>query len=92
MKKVITTGQLTLRKLNAGCGKLMRAIAPTYGAGGKTVLNAGYTGAPELLGKGASAAAAISLADVTENAGLSCCALPVKRRQTSPATAPSPQC
>ena len=69
MKKVITTGQLTLRKLNAGCGKLMRAIAPTYGAGGKTVLNAGYTGAPELLGKGASAAAAISLADVTENAG-----------------------
>ena len=50
MKKVITTGQLTLRKLNAGCGKLMRAIAPTYGAGGKTVLNAGYTGAPELLG------------------------------------------
>lgn len=56
MKKVITTGQLTLRKLNAGCGKLMRAIAPTYGAGGKTVLNAGYTGAPELLGKGASAA------------------------------------
>lgn len=69
MKKVITTCQLTLRKLNAGCGKLMRAIAPTYGAGGKTVLNAGYTGAPELLGKGASAAAAISLADVTENAG-----------------------
>lgn len=69
MKKVITTGQLTLRKLNDGCGKLMRAIAPTYGLGGRTVLNAGYTGAPELLGKGASAAAAISFADVTENAG-----------------------
>ena len=50
MKKMITTGQVTLRKLNDGCGKLMRAIAPTYGAGGKTVLNAGYTGAPELLG------------------------------------------
>ena len=47
----------------------MRAIAPTYGLGGRTVLNAGYTGAPELLGKGASAAAVISFADVTENAG-----------------------
>lgn len=69
MKKVITTGQLTLRKLNNGCSKLMHAIAPTYGSGGKTVLNAGYTGAPELLGKGVSAAAAISFADVTENAG-----------------------
>ena len=69
MKKVITTGQLTLRKLNDGCGKLMRAIAPTYGLGGRTVLSAGYTGAPELLGKGASAAAVISLADVVENAG-----------------------
>ena len=88
MKKVITTGQLTLRKLNAGCGKLMRAIAPTYGAGGKTVLNAGYTGAPELLGKGASAAAAISLADVTENAG----AILLRAAVFSPATAPSPQC
>ena len=69
MKKVITTGQVTLRKLNDGCGKLMRAIAPTYGLGGRTVLSAGYTGAPELLGKGASAAAVISLADVVENAG-----------------------
>lgn len=69
MKKVITTGRETLRKLNEGCAKLMRAISPTYGVSGKTVLNAGYTGPPELLGKGASAAAAISFPDVTENAG-----------------------
>lgn len=69
MKKVITTGQLTLSKLTDGCSKLMRAIAPTYGFGGKTALNAGYSGAPELLGKGLATAAAISFADVTENAG-----------------------
>lgn len=69
MKKVITTGQETLHKLNEGCAKLMRAIAPTYGVSEKTVLNAGYTGAPERLGKGSSVAATIAFSDVTENAG-----------------------
>lgn len=69
MKKVITNGQVTLHRLNNGCVRLMRAIAPIYGVGVKTVLNAGYTGAPDLLGKGTSAAAVISFADVTENAG-----------------------
>lgn len=69
MKKVITTGRETLLRLNEGCGMFMRTIAPTYGPVGKAVLSSGYTGVPELFGKGASAAAAISLADVTENAG-----------------------
>ena len=69
MKKVITTSQETLRRLNNGCSLFMRAIAPTYGPGGKTVLSSGYTGAPEIFGKGASAASVISFADVMENAG-----------------------
>ncbi len=69
MKKVITSGQDTLNKLNSGCSNLMQALAPNYGLPGKTVLNASYSGAPDVLGKGMAIAAAINFRDVTEDAG-----------------------
>lgn len=69
MKKEITLGEETRRKLLAGSQNLIQTVRAAVGPGGRTVLAAGYTGAPEICGKARDAANKLSFRDVTENAG-----------------------
>lgn len=69
MKKKISHGEDTREALFRGAEKLVRTVTPAVGPMGRTVMAAAAVGAPSISAKCGSAAADISLPDVTENAG-----------------------